>query len=437
MRPTVSSATAEKDEVGEIDRASRRAILAGSIGNAVEFVDWNIYATFSVFFADQFFPAKSGTTALLSTLAVFAVAFVMRPVGAAILGSFSDRHGRMAGLSLGIALMAGASLLIAICPTYASIGIAAPGVLLFARLVQGFSNGGEFGASATFLVEMAPRGQRAFFGSWQQVTVSTSHIIVAGLGTILAFFLSNESLHAWGWRVAFLLGAVLGLVGLWLRFSVPETGVFTAAVARRGNTRLHPFRTMFVKHPAAALRVFGITIAGTLTYYIWITYMATYAHVSTGMSLATALLANTVAIVVFTCLIPIGGLISDRLGRKPTMMMFSGGFAVIAWPALHLMRNNFWIVLGIELVGVVLLVGYSANLAAVMAEQFPTEVRTVGVAFPYALAVAVFGGTAPYITTWLAAHDAVGWTSLYVAAASLVSFAVYATMPETNKRDIA
>jgi MHS family alpha-ketoglutarate permease-like MFS transporter len=433
----VSDATTPGDASAEINRASRRAILAGSIGNAVEFVDWNIYATFSAFFADQFFPSTSGTTALLSTLAVFAAGFVMRPVGAAVLGSFSDRRGRKAGLTLGIGLMAGASLLIAVCPTYSSIGVAAPAVLLFARLVQGFSNGGEFGASATFLVEMAPPGRRAFFGSWQQVAVSTSHIIVAGLGTAFAFILSSSRMHAWGWRIAFLFGALLGLAGLWLRVSIPETEAFTDGLSRRGNQRLHPFRAMFTQHPKAAIRVFGITVAGTLTYYIWITYMATYAHVSTGMPLATALLANTIAVVAFTCLIPVGGLISDRLGRKPTMMMFSGGFAVIAWPALHLMRNNFWTMLGIELIGVFFLVGYSANLAAVMAEQFPTEARTVGVAFPYALAVAVFGGTAPYITTWLVAHDAVGWTSLYVVAASLVSFAVYATMPETNNKEIA
>lgn len=433
----MSNATTAVGAVEEITRASRRAILAGSIGNAVEFVDWNIYATFSVFFADQFFPSKQGTTALLSTLAVFAAGFIMRPVGAAVLGSFSDRRGRMAGLTLGIGLMAGASLLIAVCPTYSSIGIGAPAVLLFARLVQGFSNGGEFGASATYLVEMAPSGRRAFFGSWQQVTVSTSHIIVAGMGTALAFVLSSSRMHAWGWRIAFLFGALLGLAGLWLRVSVSETGAFTTGLVRRGNRRLRPLRAMFREHPGAALRVFGITIAGTLTYYIWISYMATYAHVSTGMPLATALLANTIAVVVFTCLIPFGGIVSDRFGRKPTMMVFSGGFAVIAWPALHLIRNNFWNVLGIELVGVFFLVGYSANLAAVMAEQFPTEVRTVGVAFPYALAVAVFGGTAPYITTWLVSHDAVGWTSLYVAVASLVSFAVYATMPETNKKEIA
>ena len=417
--------------------SSRQAILAGSIGNAVEFVDWNIYATFSPFFADQFFPSHDRTAALLSTLAVFAAGFIMRPVGAALLGSFADRHGRMTGLMVSVTLMAGASLVIAMCPTYRSIGVAAPVTLLVARLVQGFSNGGEFGASSAFLVEMAPPGRRAFFGSWQQVTVSASHIVVAALGTALAFLLPSASMHAWGWRVAFSFGAVLGLVGFWLRSSVGESDVFTAEVRNRRDRGIEPLRAMLTHHSGAALRVIGITIAGTLTYYIWVTYMSTYAHVATGMPLATALLANTIAVCVFTCLIPFGGLLSDRFGRRPTMMIFSGGFALIAWPALHLIQNNFWTLLAIELVGIVLLVGYSANCAAVMAEQFPTEVRTVGIALPYALAVAIFGGTAPYITTWLVAHHRIGWTSLYVIAASLVSFIVYATMPETNRREIA
>lgn len=417
--------------------SARRAIVAGSVGNAVEFIDWNIYATFSPFFADQFFPSKDRTAGLLSALAVFAAGFVMRPVGAAVLGSFSDRRGRMSGLTLSVLLMSGASLLIAVCPTYASVGVAAPAVLLLARLIQGFSNGGEFGASSAFLVEMAPPGRRAFFGSWQQVTVSASHLVVAGLATFLAYSLPNETMHRWGWRLAFGLGAVLGLAGLWLRTSVSESKVFLEQGTRGTRESTHPLRAMLTQHSGAALRVVGITIAGTMTYYIWITYMATYAHVAAGMPLATALLANTIAVAVFTCLLPLGGLLSDRFGRRLTMMVFSGGFAIIAWPALHLIRDSFWVVLSIELVGIVLLVGYSANCAAVMAEQFPTEVRTVGIALPYALAVAVFGGTAPYITTYLVTHDAIGWTSAYVAAASLVSLAVYATMPETNKRALA
>lgn len=420
--------------------SAARAIWAGSIGNAVEFVDWNIYAVFSPFFAQQFFPSESRTAALLSTLAVFAAGFVMRPVGGAILGSFADRHGRMAGLTLSILLMSGASLVIALCPSFSSIGVIAPLTLLVARLVQGFSNGGEFGASSAFLVEYAPPNRRAFFGSWQQVTVSASHLVVAGLATLLAFGLSDHAMRAWGWRIGFMVGAALGLVGFWLRSTIGESQAFARQHRRERShvptvqrTRRSPLWTMLTEHRAAAFRVIGITIAGTLTYYIWVTYMAAYVHVATGMPLARALLANTIAIAVFTCSLPFGGVLSDRWGRRPTLMAFSGGFALFAWPAFHLIRNNFWHVLGVELIGVLLLVGYSANCAVVMAEQFPTEVRVVGIALPYALAVAVFGGTAPYITTWLAVHGAVNGTAAYVIVASLVSFLVYATMGETAK----
>jgi MHS family alpha-ketoglutarate permease-like MFS transporter len=210
-------------------------------------------------------------------------------------------------------------------------------------------------------------------------------------------------------------------------------------IARGGSTaakRIRPLIAMLTDHRAAALRVVGITIAGTMTYYIWITYMPAYAHVAVGMPLPSALLGNTIAVALFTCLLPFGGMLSDRVGRRATMMGFAGGFALIAWPALHLVQNNFWMFMAIEVVGMVLLVGYSANCAAVMAEQFPTSVRTVGIALPYALATALFGGTAPYIVTWLVLHDAIGWTSLYVIAASLASFAVYATMPETSRGEL-
>lgn len=440
MRSAVEARYAVDASFGAMkDRAptsSRRTIIAGSVGNAVEFVDWNIYATFSPFFSDQFFPSRDKTAALLSALAVFAAGFIMRPIGGAVLGSIADRRGRMTGLTLSVSLMAGASLIIAMCPTYTSIGVFAPALLLLARLIQGFSNGGEFGASSAYLVEMAPPARRAFFGSWQQVTVSASHLVVAGLATALAYVLPEKAMHVWGWRAAFGFGAALGLVGFWLRSSVGESRMFERRERRRLPLHRSPLAAMLTDHRRSALRVIGITIAGTMTYYIWITYMPTYAHVAAGLPLPTALLGNTIAVALFTILLPFGGILSDRIGRRTTLMMFAGGFALIAWPSLHSVRNSFPVFMTIELVGVVLLVGYSANCAAIMAEQFPTEVRTVGIALPYALATALFGGTAPYIVTWLVVHHAVGWTSAYVIAASLASFLVYFAMPETSRTEL-
>ncbi|MFJ8814391.1 MULTISPECIES: MFS transporter [Amycolatopsis] len=427
---TTHAATAQEHRLSP---AQRKAIVAGAVGNTVEWVDWAVYATFAPVFAKQFFTPGNETTALLSTLAVFAVGFVMRPIGGAVLGAYADRHGRKKGLTLTISLMAGASLVIAVCPTYSKIGVLAPIVLLLARLVQGFSAGGEFGSSSAFLIESAARGRRAFAGSWQQVSVGAGALIASLMGTVLNSTLSEAQLQSWGWRVAFGVAGLLGLVGLWLRRSVHETEAFTRIKDRpRGN----PLVAMFRDHPKAALRVAGVTIAGTLIYYVWVTYMPTYAHLATGIPLRQALLANTLAIVVFLILLPFGGLLSDRIGRKPTMAAFAAGFLLFSWPAFHFLAADFWTLLLIEIVGMVLIVGYSANCAVIMAEQFPPEVRTTGIGLPYALAVAVFGGTAPYVTTWMNAEGFGHLVWLYVAIAAVIGLAVYTTMPETKGKEL-
>ncbi|GAB3575272.1 MFS transporter [Amycolatopsis endophytica] len=413
--------------------AQRKAIVAGAVGNTVEWVDWAVYATFAPVFAGQFFTPGNETTALLSTLAVFAVGFVMRPIGGAVLGAYADRHGRKKGLTLTISLMAGASLVIAVCPTYEKVGVLAPLVLLLARLVQGFSAGGEFGSSSAFLIESAADGRRAFAGSWQQVSVGAGALIASLLGTVLNSTLSEPQLQSWGWRLAFAIAGMLGLVGLWLRRSVHETEAFTRIKDRpRGN----PLTAMFRDHPKAALRVAGVTIAGTLIYYVWVTYMPTYAHLATGIPLSEALLANTLAIVVFLVLLPFGGLLSDRIGRKPTMAAFAVGFLLFSWPAFHFLADSFWTLLVIEIVGMVLIIGYSANCAVIMAEQFPAEVRTTGIGLPYALAVALFGGTAPYVTTWMNTGGLGHLVWLYVAIAALIGVGVYTTMPETKGKEL-
>ncbi|WP_030742908.1 MFS transporter [Streptomyces sp. NRRL F-5135] len=414
--------------------AQRKAIVAGTIGNTVEWVDWALYSIFVKIIADEFFPAGDGAVALLSTLAVFAVGFVMRPVGAAVLGVYADRHGRKKGMTLTVGLMAGAAFVIALTPGYDSIGVLSPLVLLVARLVQGFSAGGEFGSSSAFLVESAARGRRAFAGSWQQVSVAGGVLIASLLGTVATSLLSDAALHSWGWRAAFVLGGLLGLVGLWLRVSVEDTASFTEARGT-GRTRANPLKAMFVEHPGAALRVAGITIAGTLTYYIWVNYLPTYANLTTGIPLKTALLSQTLCLIVFVVSLPFAGLLSDRLGRKPTMAAFAGGFVVFSWPLLRLLDNSFLSVFLVQLAGMLLVLGYSANCAVIMAEQFPPEVRATGIALPYALAVALFGGTAPYLTTWLHenGHSDLLW--VYVSAASLISFLVYVTMPETKDKE--
>ncbi|HEY3682461.1 MAG TPA: MFS transporter [Streptosporangiaceae bacterium] len=419
----------------KMNGAQRKAVVAGAIGNTVEWVDWAVYTAFAPVFAGQFFPSHNTTADLLSTLVVFAVGFLMRPIGGAILGMYGDRFGRKKGLTLTISMMAGASLLIAVCPPFSVIGVLAPLILVLARLVQGFSAGGEFGTSSAFLIESAAPRRRAFAGSWQQVSVGAGTLIASAMGTVLTSTLATPALESWGWRVAFGVGGLLGLLGLWLRVSVKETDAFTK-LEDSGRKKANPLRTMFVEHPRAALRVVGITIAGTLIYYIWVSFMPAYAHVATGLPLNQALLANTIALIVFLCLLPFGGLLSDKIGRKPTMTAFAAGFLVFAWPAFHFLHGGFVAVLVIELIGMVLIVGYSANCAVIMAEQFPAEVRTTGIALPYALAVAIFGGTAPYITTWLQSGGHGGLVWMYVALAALIGVVVYLTMPETKGREL-
>lgn len=431
-----SDATTPVAEVHQtkLSARGRRAIVAGAAGNAVEWVDWAIYTTLSSIFSVQFFPPGNRIAALLSTLAIFAVGFLMRPVGAAVLGHYADRHGRKRGLLLSIGIMALASLVIGLTPGFDTIGLAAPIILLLARLAQGFSAGGEFGASSAYLVESAAPQRRAFAGSWQQVSVGGGVMLASLFGAILTSTLNTEQLHSWGWRLAFIFCAALGLVGLLIRSRAEETESFEKAQQERAEApvKTHAVRAMFIDHPGATLRVFGITIAGTLLYYVWISYMPTYIHVTTGMPLNLALIGNTAAIVLFLILLPFAGILSDTIGRKPTMLGFAGGFLLFAWPAFHWIGHSFASYLIIEIIGVLLLLGYSANCAVIMAEQFPPEIRATGIGLPYALAVAIFGGTAPYITTWLATSGRAGWVWAYCAAAALIGVIVYATMPETK-----
>lgn len=414
----------------------KKAILAGSVGNAVEWIDWALYATLAPVFAGQFFGSDDPAVNLLSTLAIFAVGFVMRPIGGAVLGAYADRRGRKKGLTLTISLMAGAAIVIGLTPSYGAIGLAAPLVLLLSRLVQGFSAGGEFGSSSSFLVESAAAGRRAFAGSWQQVSVGSGVLIASGTSWLLTSTLTEDQMAAYGWRIAFVFGGLIGLVGLWLRVSVKETESFTTAREQGRTTGRHPLLGMLKEHPRAAVRVVGITIAGTLLYYIWMSYMPGYASTTTDIELSDALAANTIAVAYFLVLLPFVALLSDKVGRKPTLFGFALGFLLFAYPAFALLENaSFGTLLLVELVGVTFLAGYSANCAVIMSEQFPPEVRSTGIGLPYAAAVALFGGTAPYITQWMADNGYRDQTWIYVAAAALVGCVVYATMPETKDEE--
>lgn len=413
----------------------RKAVLAGAVGNTVEWVDWAVYTTFSSVFARQFFPPGDPAAALLSTLAIFAVGFLMRPVGAAILGAYADRNGRKKSLVLTISMMAGAALVIGLTPTYETIGIFAPIILVAARMIQGFSAGGEFGSSSAFLVESAAPKRRAFAASWQQVSVGAGILIASAMGAVITSLLTPEDLQSWGWRLAFVLAALLGVVGLWLRSSVEETESFENVKAKLDTStvdRHSPLTAIFKQHPKQVLRVFGITVAGTLLYYMWVSYLPTYAAVTSGIALSQALTANVIGILIFITLLPFAGILSDKVGRKPLLIAFAGSFILFLWPAFNFLDGSFWRLLVVQVVGLILLLGYSANSIVVMAEQFPAEVRVTGIGVPYSLAVAIFGGTAPYITTWMNSSGLGSFVWLYCAIGAAIGLVVYIVIPETK-----
>ena len=414
-----------------LTRAQRKAIVAATLGTIVEFTDWIIYATFAALFSRHFFPANNDRVSLLSAFAVFAVGFVMRPIGGALLGAYADRHGRKNGLALSVALMAGSSLVIAVCPGYEAIGMAAPLILVLARLVQGFAAGGEFGSASTFLMESATPSRRGFAGSWQHFAVNAGVLVAASIGALLTSMIDAPAMAAWGWRIAFAIAGLLGFVALWVRLAVAETDAFKKSAATHQRTR-HPFLVIVREHRRAALRVIGIAMAGNLCVYLWLVLFPTLAHLRTGMSLHDAFSASVISIVVSLAAIPFIGMLSDRIGRKPILLAFAGGSALFAWPALHFLSNDFWSATAIVTTGMLLSSGFAATCATVMAEQFPAHVRATGVALPYAVSAALFGGTLPYIVTAMTSSGLSQYLWVYVAAVCAVGFIVYARMPETR-----
>ncbi|WP_030988152.1 MFS transporter [Streptomyces sp. NRRL S-1813] len=410
-----------------------RQLAAASIGNAVEWYDWYAYSFLAVYFAGQIFPEGAGNSLvpLLSTFAVFAVGFFMRPVGGLLMGAVADRRGRRTALTLTILLMGGGSLLVALTPTYAATGVLAPLTLVVARLVQGLSVGGEFAASTTFLVESAGPGRRGLFSSFQYVSTTAGQLLASGTAALLAALLNEQQMGEWGWRVAFLVGALLSLLGLWIRRGAQETRSSEQQAADRPGI----FEALR-RHPRQSLLICGITAGGTIAYYTWTTYLPTYAQVNAGFDKGDSLTVGTLSLAFFALLQPLGGMLSDRIGRKPLLLGFSLGFAVLAVPLLHLVTDSFASLLLVQCAGMVLLTGYTAIAAAVNAEVFPARVRAAGIGFPYSLTVALFGGTAPYVGTWFkqAGHaDLFPW---YVSALCLVSFLVYLTLPETSRQKL-
>ncbi|TQR66370.1 MFS transporter [Acinetobacter sp. RF15A] len=406
--------------------SQKKVILAGTVGNAIEWFDWTIYATFAVFFAKQFFPSDDPTASLLATFAIFAVGFFMRPLGGIVLGIFSDRYGRKAALAATIIMMAGGSLMIGLSPTYESIGIFAPIILVLARLLQGLSLGGEFASAATYLSEMAPKHKRGFYSSFMFFSSAIGILMASGLAWALTSALTETQMSEYGWRIPFILGAIGGLVGMWIRKSVPDS-----EMTHKKESVKNPLAVLIKRHPKETLRIVGISILTTFAFYIFVVYVPTYAIKVLGAEPQTAFAANTVGLIIFMLCQPVFGWLSDKIGRKPQLIVFAAGYLVFFYPIIKWMDGTFASILLVELFGLVLYALYTAIGPAVMSEQFPTEVRAVGIGAPYNLMVALLGGTTPYVLTWLQSIGKQDYFYFMVLVGALLTLITFIKMPET------
>jgi MHS family alpha-ketoglutarate permease-like MFS transporter len=407
-----------------------RSILAGSAGNLVESFDWFVYAAFGLYFSKVFFPEGDRTAQLLSTAAVFGVGFMARPLGAWLMGLYGDRVGRKTAMVLAVSLMCAGSLLIAICPGEAEIGVAAPAILVFARILQGISMGGEYGVSATYLSEMASRKNRGFWSGVFYSTLIAGQLMAMGVLLVLTAVLTPEEMQAWGWRVPFFMGGGLAVAVFWLRRGMDETPSFHARTGPRATTI-----GLIRSHPREALTVIGLTAGGTLAYYTYTTYIQKFLVNTSGFTKDQANLIVAAGLAIFMLINPLMGALSDRVGRRAILMTFGVLGAALTWPMLSTLAatRDPWLAFGLVTAALVVLSAYSSVNAVVKAELFPTEVRALGVALPYSLANAVFGGTAEYVALAFKQAGAETWFFTYVTVVIAASLAVYVLMPDTRK----
>lgn len=415
-----------------------RQLLAATVGNAVEWFDWYIYAILAAYFAGQFFPSdtEDSLVPLMSTLAIFAVGFLSRPIGGLVIGVLADRFGRRVTLTWTIVGMGGGSLLIAVAPTYEQVGILAPAILLLARLLQGISAGGEYAAVSAFLIESAPNGRRGLFSSFAYISSVSANLAAVGIAALLANLLSSEDMAAWGWRIAFAIGAVGAGVGLWVRRNAEETLNIEAVEADGPARERVGMFDFFREHPKQAAQIFGLFAAPAVVFYFWTAYLPTYASITVGFDLDKALLVSVASLTVFLVLQPIFGMLSDRVGRRPLMFGFGIFFLVATVPLLGSIDESVGSLLFVQTTGLIFIALWSSISSAVACELFPARLRSSGIGFPYAMSVAIFGGTAPYLATYLANAGHAPAFAWYIVALSAIALVVYIKVPETAHRPL-
>jgi MHS family alpha-ketoglutarate permease-like MFS transporter len=409
-----------------------KAIYGGSIGNLVEWYDWYAYSAFSLYFAHAFFPEGDLTAQLLNTAGIFAVGFLMRPIGGWLFGRIADRSGRKKAMTLAVLLMSLGSLLIAVTPGYATIGIAAPVLLLLARLLQGLSVGGEYGTSATYLSEIATPDRRGFYASFQYVTLIGGQLVALGLQLLLQrLFLTPAQLHDWGWRIPFFFGAILSLVALYLRSQLHETAAFQKADQRneeRGSMK------ELLRHPKAIATVVGLTLGGTIAFYTYSTYMQKFLVNTVHLTKDQSSLLTFISLFIFALVQPLFGLLSDRIGRRPLLIGFGVLGTLCTVPLLTALSHSTSQLqaFGLLMAALLIVSGYTSINAVVKAELFPAQIRALGVGLPYALTVAIFGGSAEYVALYLKGLGHESWYYWFVTGCILISLLVYTMMKDTK-----
>ena len=426
-----------KVQEGQLELADVRrrlsAIFVGSIGNLVEWYDFYAYAAFALYFASAFFPGNDPVVQQLNAAVLFAFGFIVRPIGGWLFGHLADQYGRRNALMLSVLLMCFGSLMIAVTPTYASIGIGAPVMLGLARMIQGLSLGGEYGTSATYLTEVADEKHRGFYSSFQYVTLIGGQLCaILVLLLLQQVFLTPAQLKAWGWRIPFVIGALLAIVALLMRRNLHETEDFIAS--KKLTTRKTSSIAALAKYPREVLVVVGLTMGGTTAFYTYTTYMQKFLKLSVGLNDIQTTIVTATSLIFALVLQPIYGALSDRIGRKPLLIWFGVMGTVCTIPLLRALqgtRSAFvaWLLIA----GAWLIVaGYTSINAVVKAELFPTKVRATGVGVPYAVTVSIFGGTAESLALWFKSIGHEAWFSYYLTAVIATSLVVYASMRDTK-----
>jgi metabolite-proton symporter len=414
------------------DTARRvRAIIAGSSGNLVEWYDFYVYSFTALYFASEFFPKGDQTTQLLNAAGVFAAGFLMRPVGSWLFGWLADKRGRRFSMMAAVILMCAGSLLVAVLPTYSSIGLGAPVLLLVARLLQGLSVGGEYGTAATYMSEVAAHEHRGFYSSFQYVTLIGGQLLAVLVLVLLQQFLSDMELRAWGWRIPFAIGAIAAVIAFFLRRALAET----TSRAAREHSDAGTIKGI-LRYPRSLLVVLGFTAAGSLTFYAFTTYMQKYLVNTAGMDTRTATSTMTAALFCFMILQPVFGALADKIGRRTSMLCFAVLMMLVTVPVLNALGNvsdpftAFWLVMA----ALLCISFYTSISGLVKAELFPMHVRALGVGLSYAIANAAFGGTAEYVALWFKSIGSEAMFFWYVTAMCGIALIAALAMPDTRKK---